>query len=39
MKKTLDLGCGPNPKNIFNAEQIYGVDIRNDLEKTSEKQI
>jgi SAM-dependent methyltransferase len=27
MTKTLDLGCGPNPKNPFNAEQIYGVDV------------
>lgn len=32
MKKTLDLGCGENPKNPFNATVIYGVDIREDLE-------
>ena len=25
--KTLDLGCGPNPKNPFSAEEIFGVDI------------
>lgn len=25
---TLDIGCGLNPKNPFNAEQIYGIDIR-----------
>jgi SAM-dependent methyltransferase len=31
--KSLDLGCGKNPKNIFNADQIYGIDIRSDLEK------
>ncbi|CAG9230390.1 Methylase involved in ubiquinone/menaquinone biosynthesis [Paraburkholderia tropica] len=27
--KTLDLGCGPNPKNPFNANELYGVDVRN----------
>ena len=32
MKKTLDLGCGDNPKNPFNASNVYGVDIREDLE-------
>jgi SAM-dependent methyltransferase len=31
MTTTLDLGCGPTPKNPFQAEQIYGVDIRADL--------
>ena len=30
--KSLDLGCGANPKNIFNADSIYGIDVRNDLE-------
>jgi SAM-dependent methyltransferase len=25
--KTLDLGCGSQPKNPFNADEIYGVDI------------
>ena len=25
--KTLDLGCGTNPKNPYNATEIYGVDI------------
>jgi SAM-dependent methyltransferase len=29
MTKTLDLGCGPNPKNPFGADEIYGVDIIN----------
>ena len=24
----LDLGCGVNPRNIFNIENMYGVDIR-----------
>jgi SAM-dependent methyltransferase len=27
MTKTLDLGCGPNPQNPFNATETYGVDI------------
>ncbi|MBB3260329.1 SAM-dependent methyltransferase [Paraburkholderia bannensis] len=26
--KTLDLGCGPNPKNPFNANELYGIDVR-----------
>jgi SAM-dependent methyltransferase len=30
--KSLDLGCGLNPKNFFNAEILYGIDIRNDIE-------
>lgn len=25
--KSLDLGCGPNPKNPFNAEEVFGIDI------------
>jgi SAM-dependent methyltransferase len=33
MTKTLDLGCGPAPKNPFTADEIYGVDVRQDLEK------
>jgi SAM-dependent methyltransferase len=31
MTRTLDLGCGPNPKNPFNADEVFGVDIRDDL--------
>lgn len=27
MTKTLDLGCGPEPKNPFYADEIFGVDI------------
>lgn len=27
MTKTLDLGCGPNPKNHFRADEVFGVDI------------
>lgn len=30
---SLDLGCGDSPRNPFGAEQLYGVDIREDLEK------
>ena len=32
MTKSLDLGCGEKPKNIFNAETVYGVDTRTDLQ-------
>jgi SAM-dependent methyltransferase len=28
---SLDLGCGGNPKNPFQASKVYGVDIRNGL--------
>lgn len=27
MTKTLDLGCGLNPANPFEAEEVYGIDI------------
>lgn len=27
MTRTLDLGCGSTPKNPFNADEVYGVDI------------
>jgi SAM-dependent methyltransferase len=33
LTKSLDLGCGANPKNLFNADKTFGVDIRTDLEK------
>ena len=29
---SLDLGCGPKPKNFFNANIVYGIDVREDLE-------
>jgi len=29
MSKTLDLGCGPNPRNPFFANEVFGVDINN----------
>lgn len=25
---TLDLGCGPSPQNPYNADEVFGVDIR-----------
>jgi SAM-dependent methyltransferase len=33
MIKALDLGCGDKPKNIFNADIVYGIDAREDLSK------
>jgi SAM-dependent methyltransferase len=30
---TLDLGCGSNPQNPFRAEQVYGIDIRDNPSK------
>lgn len=30
---SLDLGCGKNPRNVFGADIVYGIDIREDLEK------
>jgi SAM-dependent methyltransferase len=32
MSKSLDLGCGLQPKNPFNALEVYGVDVRDDAE-------
>ena len=31
MTRTLDLGCGTRPKNPFNADELFGVDVRDDL--------
>jgi SAM-dependent methyltransferase len=31
MTRTLDLGCGARPKNPFNADEFYGIDVRSDL--------
>lgn len=28
----IDLGCGARPKNPFNADTVYGIDVRDDLE-------
>jgi SAM-dependent methyltransferase len=32
-RKSLDLGCGSTPKNHFNAEKVYGIDIRDDVDR------
>jgi SAM-dependent methyltransferase len=37
MTKSLDLGCGPRPQNPFKADQVYGVDIREDLSANIKK--
>lgn len=29
--RTLDLGCGPQPNNKFDAIEVYGIDVRPDL--------
>ena len=29
---SLDIGCGLAPKNPFNADEVYGVDVRDDAE-------
>lgn len=31
MTRTLDLGCGGNPRNPFGADEVFGVDVRDDL--------
>lgn len=31
MTKTLDLGCGKNPNNPFELEEVYGIDLHEDL--------
>lgn len=28
MKRSLDIGCGLNPRNPFEADEVYGIDIR-----------
>jgi len=33
MTKTLDLGCGINPKNPFNFDEVYGIDFKNSIEE------
>lgn len=30
--KSLDLGCGPKPKNPYNATEVYGIDVRDDAD-------
>ena len=29
--KTLDIGCGQTPKNPFSMDEVYGIDIREDI--------
>lgn len=31
MTKSLDLGCGLQPKNPFNADEVFGIDVRDDI--------
>jgi SAM-dependent methyltransferase len=31
MSKSLDLGCGLKPKNFFNADEVFGIDVRDDV--------
>ncbi len=31
-RKSLDIGCGPEPKNPFSLEEVYGIDIREDVD-------
>jgi SAM-dependent methyltransferase len=30
MTKSLDLGCGLKPKNLYNANEAFGIDVRDD---------
>lgn len=32
MTKTLDLGCGTIPRNPYNADETFGIDVREDLQ-------
>jgi SAM-dependent methyltransferase len=31
--KALDIGCGKNPKNPYSMDEVYGVDIREDIDE------
>lgn len=31
LRKSLDLGCGVNPRNKFDADEVFGVDLRDGL--------
>lgn len=37
MTKTLDIGCGTRPRNPFGADEMCGVDVRDDLESNVRK--
>lgn len=28
MTKSLDLGCGARPRNLYNADEVFGIDLR-----------
>jgi hypothetical protein len=30
--KALDIGCGSTPKNPFSMEEVYGIDVREDID-------
>jgi predicted O-linked N-acetylglucosamine transferase (SPINDLY family) len=32
MTKSLDIGCGHKPRNFFNADEVFGVDVRDDVD-------
>ena len=32
MTRSLDLGCGQTPKNPFYADEVFGIDVREDLD-------
>src|SRR5471030_2943360 len=37
MTKTLDLGCGSNPRNPFSADEFFGIDVRDDVDSNVKK--
>lgn len=37
--KTLDIGCGKVPKNPFFMDEVYGIDIREDIDSNIFEQI
>ena len=37
MTRSLDLGCGLHPKNPFNADELFGIDIREVLSENIKK--
>lgn len=32
MSRSLDIGCGLTPRNLFNATEVFGIDVRDDLD-------
>ena len=36
--RSLDLGCGSNPRKPFQANELFGIDIREDLEENINRQ-